>query len=243
MLRNQPVILFSGGLDSFCMYQKVKKESSIPPKLVYFHLGLPENDQELKHMKKLKLYDDLIVNYNFRLKDWKLPNEVLPFRNVHLVLGAFHYGSKVYLGATASSTNRDKREQFAEKLLDLAKFISHEPHKNPEGLFAEDMEIMLPFADKTKTQFIKEYLEYGDPEELLKTRSCYAGDDKECGKCASCIRKFVALTNNGLPMETEHQITIEDLEKEKERAESLGHIQVAKDTENCINILKEKENE
>lgn len=240
MERNQPVILFSGGLDSFCMYNKVKRESTIPPKLVYFHLGLPENDKELEHMKDLELYKDLIVNYNFKLKDWKLPNEVLPFRNVHLVLGGFHYGSKIYLGATASSTNRDKREQFAEKLLDLAKFISHEPHKNPDGLLEEDMEIMLPFANKSKTQFVAEYLEHGDASEILKTRSCYDGETQECGRCASCMRKYVAFKNNNLPVNMTHKITFKELTHEAARAKSLGHTQVYLDTIQAMQIYQKE---
>ena len=236
MDRKDIAVLFSGGLDSFCMYYKYKNagHNVIP---IYFHLGLPENDKELKYMKSLDLYKDLIVNYNFKLADWKLDNEVLPFRNVHLVLGGFHYAPRVALGATASSTNRDKRSEFAGKLLDLAKFISFEPNKNPKGLRFVDMEILLPFEHKTKTEFIREYLKTGSANELLKTRSCYKGEEEECGKCASCMRKFVALTNNNLPVRMTHKITKEELEVEEARAEAVGHHQVAVDTRKCITKL------
>ncbi len=242
MIRNQPVILFSGGLDSFCMYTKTKKEAernNTPlPLLVYFHLGLPENDKELEFMKELELYKDIIVNYNFKLADWKLMNEVLPFRNVHLVLGGFHYGSKIYLGATASSTNNDKSQEFATKLLDVAKMISINPEKNPEGLLQEDMEILLPFRNKSKTQFIKEYLDDGGSvSELIKTRSCYSGEtsnSQECGKCASCMRKYVAFVNNDLPVNMKHDITLKELQTERLRAHDLLHKQVAQDTQDCI---------
>ena len=59
-----------------------------------------------------------------------------------------------------------------------------------------------------------EYLKHGgSTEALLKTRSCYSDEDGECGKCRSCIRKFVALKLNG--QETEW---IEDPMKHIEEA-------------------------
>jgi len=226
------VVLFSGGVDSFCLAEAVK-----PDALVYFDLGLPENQRELEHMKQLKIAENLIVDDSFKIGKYKLANEVLPFRNAFLIMGAFYHGSKIYLGATSSSTNRDKNDIFAGKLLDLAKYISHEPHKNPEHLREEDMEIILPFKTKTKTQFVSEFIANGgEVNELLKTRSCYDSHEKECGKCQSCIRKYMAFTNNNLPTDFIND-PAQYLVEQKEKVIALGQMDVADEVQQCLDKI------
>jgi len=227
------VVLFSGGVDSFCLAHEVK-----PDTLVYFDLGLPENQREIEHMRQLKIAKNLIIDDSFKIGKFKLANEVLPFRNAFLIMGAFYYGSKIYLGATSSSTNRDKNEVFADKLLDLAKYISHEPHKNPSHLLEEDMEIILPFKTKTKTQFVREYLKNGgDVGELLKTRSCYDSEEQECGVCQSCIRKYIAFTNCNLPTNFSTHPS-QFLQAQLEKVTELKQMDVAEEIKYCIDITK-----
>lgn len=192
------VVLYSGGLDSFCMASTVK-----PDLLVYFDIGLPEQQAEMEHIKAMEeakaLPAPIVFDNRFSLAKYKLANEVMPFRNLFFVAAGFTYGDKLYLGKTASSRNLDKNATFAAKALDVLKYISQNPDKNPEGLRAENMEILLPFDNKTKSQFVAEYLERGDNVgHLLMTRSCYKPYGKECGACQSCIRKSIALVNNGL---------------------------------------------
>ncbi len=58
---------------------------------------------------------------------------------------------------------------------------------------------LLPYKDKTKAQIVAEYIkEKHSIENLINTRSCYSSDDKECGVCRSCVRKFVAFAVNGI---------------------------------------------
>ena len=38
----------------------------------------------------------------------------------------------------------------------------------------------------------------GTEESLLKSYSCYEGEEKHCGHCKACFRKWVALENNGI---------------------------------------------
>lgn len=229
------VVLFSGGIDSLCLSHAVK-----PDKLLYFDLGLPENKFELEHMKKLNLPYELVIDDRFRLADQKLPNEVLPFRNLFLIVGAFFYGDEIYLGATSSSTNRDKNPTFANMLLELCKYIAHVPSKNPPHLLEENMKILMPFKTKTKSQFIKEYLENGGSREtLLATRSCYDSKELECGVCQSCIRKFVAFTNNGLP--TNFNINPQKfLEHQAQRVQEINQNDVHLEIKKCITILQNK---
>lgn len=195
------VVLYSGGLDSFCLAHAVK-----PDLLLYFPVGLPENKPELESILKLEelggLPAPVVVDTRFHLGPYKLANEVLPFRNLFFIAGAFTYGSKVYLGKTASSKNLDKDPIFAAKALDVLKYVAANPDKNPPGLRAEDMEILLPFDRKTKSTFLGEFLANGgNVDMLLKTRSCYKPHGKECGVCQSCIRKSIAFVNNDLPID------------------------------------------
>lgn len=192
------VVLYSGGLDSFCLAHAVK-----PDVLVFFNIGLPENDVEMWNIQRMEgmgiLPAPVVYDFRFDLAAYKLPNEVLPFRNLFFIAAGFTYGSKVYLGKTASSRNLDKDPIFAAKALDVLKYVCQKPEKNPPGLLMEEMEILLPFDKKTKSMFLREYLENGGSlQNVLLTRSCYRPDGQECGECQSCIRKSIALINNGV---------------------------------------------
>ncbi len=195
------IVLYSGGLDSFCLAHLVK-----PELLVYFNIGLPEQRIEIDHIKKMELLGVLpapiVYDTRFHLADTKLKNEVLPFRNLYFITAAFCYGDTIYLGKTASSRNLDKDSTFAAKALDVLKYISQVPEKNPEGLLVENMQIVLPFDKKTKSTFLAEFLNKGgNGHDLLLTRSCYRPYGQECGQCQSCIRKSIALINNDIPIE------------------------------------------
>lgn len=192
------VALYSGGLDSFCLAHKVK-----PDILLYYNVGLPENKPEMAAICALMDINGLPAPVTFddryHLAPYKLQNEVMPFRNLLFIAGAFTYGSIVYLGKTASSTNLDKDTTFAEKALDVLKYVSSDPRKNPPHLREHDMRIEMPFDKKTKSQFVAEFIaDGGNVDHLLKTRSCYKPYGKECGECVSCVRKSIALVNNGL---------------------------------------------
>lgn len=192
------VVLYSGGLDSYCLAAEVK-----PDLLLYFDIGLPEQQAEIATIKSMEerglLAADIVFDTRFNLAPYKLPNEVMPFRNLYFIAAGFTYGDKLYLGKTASSRNLDKNATFAAKALDVLKYVSQNPKSNPPGLRAENMEILLPFDHKTKSTFLGEYLRNGGClEHVLQTRSCYRPHGKECGECQSCIRKSIALVNNGV---------------------------------------------
>jgi len=61
-------------------------------------------------------------------------------------------------------------------------------------------EVDMPFKNLTKREIVHDWLlRFRDKKELLKdSRSCYAGGRKECGKCRSCLRKYVAFKNNDI---------------------------------------------
>lgn len=195
------VVLYSGGLDSFCLAHAVK-----PDLLLHFDIGLPEQQIEIESIKRFRdeglLPAPIVFDTRFHLAPYKLENEVMPFRNLFFIAAAFTYGDKVYLGKTASSRNLDKDTTFASKLLDVLQYVSARPSGNPPGLLAENMEIILPFDKKPKSTFLREYLESGgNLDHVLMTRSCYKPYGRECGVCQSCVRKSIALVNNGVSLQ------------------------------------------
>ena len=59
--------------------------------------------------------------------------------------------------------------------------------------------VLYPFLNVTKTELVKMFLEKGgEAKDLLYSYTCYEGNEKQCGQCDACIRKFVALVNNGI---------------------------------------------
>ncbi len=73
-------------------------------------------------------------------------------------------------------------------------------HRQAEKLLP-GVTIVNPLAKLTKAQAVRMYLssdaEYSR-EELLSTRSCYASDTTRCGRCAACVKRWVAMANNGI---------------------------------------------
>ena len=58
------------------------------------------------------------------------------------------------------------------------------------------LEIQAPFVKMTKADIVKIGLELNVPYEL--TWSCYEGDEKPCGKCATCLDRQAAFLKNGV---------------------------------------------
>ena len=222
------VVLFSGGLDSFCLAHLVK-----PDLLLYFDAGLPEQRYEAGRIHTLaeegRLPAPLIFDHRYKLADHKLQNETLPFRNLLFITGAFSYGDKVYLGKTASSRHLDKNATFAAKLIDVLKYVSQDPLGNRPGLLMENMEILLPFDKETKSDFLCAYLNTGGSVESVRmTRSCYRPYGKECGQCQSCIRKSIAFVNNDIPIQQLFEQSPTHFYKQQlEEVTRLGNEQVA----------------
>jgi 7-cyano-7-deazaguanine synthase len=231
------VVLYSGGLDSFCLAHAVQ-----PDLLVYFDIGLPEQQYEQAAIQAMHnvgaLPAPIVFDTRFHLAPYKLENEVMPFRNLFFLAGGFTYGDKLYLGKTASSRNLDKNSTFAAKALDVLKYVSQNPAGNPPGLLAENMEILLPFDTKTKSQFLSEFISNGgNLEHLRMSRSCYKPHGKECGKCQSCIRKSIAFVNNNLAIDFFESTPIPYYQAQLDHAIKVDNILVTHEVRNALHLV------
>lgn len=185
------IILFSSGMDSYIL-KKVYDFSD--EECLFVNLGTKENKIEEK------LIDEAFPDTNkvaLPLINYELPNKIIPFRNHYLALLAANYGNHIYFAFTAGDTTKDKDYVFKSQIENILNYFSQDTEKIwKQGPFV----VHMPFKDMTKTEIVKAYLEKGfDPYLLLRnSSSCYEGHERACGKCRSCLRKFVALTLNDI---------------------------------------------
>jgi len=99
----------------------------------------------------------------------------------------------------------DCRKEFV-KAMDSAIYLAN---------IYDPVELKAPFVDMTKAEIVALGLKLGVPYEL--TWSCYAGGERPCLKCGTCVERTEAfLLNNSkdpLLTEDEWKIAVENLAK------------------------------
>lgn len=125
----------------------------------------------------------------------------VPFRNGLFISSAaaiaLSKGCEViYYGAhsddAAGSAYPDCSEDF-NKAMNDAVYIGS----------GKQLKIEAPFVKMTKKDVVKIGLELNVPYEL--TWSCYAGREKQCGKCGTCIDRKKAFEENGVTDPVEYE--------------------------------------
>lgn len=222
-MRERRVLLYSGGLDSFIMSKLVSHDESL-----FILTGTEDNKLEWSRIIQSNAKIS-ILDFSF-LSQFELPNKIIPFRNMFFAFAAAQYGSIILLASTKGDTTRDKDDLFAYLLSATLSYFAMGPVDKVR--YAGPCRVELPFRQCTKRQLVRLYLEAGFPAEDLITQSfsCYfpvAGN--ECGRCRSCLRKFVALALNEIPSGFAHPtkyVLQEHLEEsiQKGRKEEAGDI-------------------
>jgi len=185
------ILMFSGGLDSFIvkrLYHFANEEC------LFIRMNTRENqieeaylDARFPGVKKSDLF----------LNQFELENKIIPFRNHFLTLVAAQFANEIWFGFTAGDTTKDKDYIFKAQMEGLLNYFSLSTDK---VLIQGPFTVALPIKNKTKTQVVKDFLYSPETtaQELIDTTSCYAGLEKPCGQCRSCLRKFVSLTLNDI---------------------------------------------
>lgn len=194
------VLLFSGGLDSFCLNYLIK-----PDIRVYIDVGTEDGKKEIENVKKMPFKTHII---NFDLSEFELDNKIIPFRNAFFVLLAAQYGNEIYLGATAGDTTKDKDYVFKAQMESFLNYFGLDKEK--VKLLNYPYEVRMPFKEMTKTEIVRKYVSNADYITNINnlreySRSCYKGGDLECGLCRNCIRKAIALVNNDISITDEFE--------------------------------------
>lgn len=192
------VVLYSGGPDSFitARWAETQPFETVVP--LYFACEHRYQAMELEAVQGT-LPQTLISSVLKGLGQWEEGDAFIFGRNAFLVIAAArflgHEGGKVALTVQEDELAlADRSLEFLEAMSRLTSIL-----QGP-GV----VEVMTPWLTRDKTDMVRWYLDQGfSIEELKRTRSCYQGKPKElqCGGCAACLRRFVAMSLNGLEEE------------------------------------------
>ena len=183
------VLLFSCGMDSWIVDKMYN-----PDVKLFFNIGTPNNQAELNLIKKY--YPDVTI-VDLPLAQYEQPehNYFMPLRNLHFVNIAAHYGDTILTGTEGLAFHHDSSQKFARLSEELLNYLLEEDTTRDGKI-----KIVMPFANKTKTEVLKKFVEKGGNLEECYSHSvsCYKPiDGKECLNCSSCWSKFTAFYNNG----------------------------------------------
>lgn len=216
-MKNKAIILFSGGLDStttlyyaikkgykcFCLIfdynQKHRKEilsarkiaeiNKCEYKIIKFDLPWTKNFCSLID-KKLNIKQNGKINKN------KIPNTYVPARNTIFLSFAISWADvigadNIFIGANAVdfSGYPDCRPQYF-------KYIQKVAQTGTKNCLKNRLKIITPLINLKKSEIIKLGIKLGVPFEY--TWSCYAGKEKPCNKCDSCILRKKAFEEVGI---------------------------------------------
>jgi 7-cyano-7-deazaguanine synthase len=215
------LVLFSGGLDSTVLAAQLRadgietrllsidygqrhaKELDMAEKIAQA-LGLPHRILRLPDLGPLlggsSLTDDQVELPEGHYAEESMKATVVPNRNMILLSLAGGHALSIGFNTIAYAAHAgdhtiypDCRPEFAdamEKALGLADW--------------QNLNLHRPFVNFSKEELVRTGNELGAPLEL--TWSCYAGREKHCGKCGTCVERIeaFALAKVEDPTEYEH---------------------------------------
>ena len=180
------VQLYSGGLDSYIISRLWKPDIKL-----YFDYGIPQNEQEKKHLPK-----DVIIK-KIELGDY-MQNDglnTIPLRNLLFAALAVNYGDVIAIGGLKSDLHYDKTPEFAKLATNLFNSVLTKERQ------PKNVQIVIPFGNYTKTELICKFFEAGGLLEDLENNSwsCHTPiNGKPCGKCQACKARHKAIIEAGL---------------------------------------------
>jgi 7-cyano-7-deazaguanine synthase len=209
------VCLVSGGMDS-CVTAAIAREENDEVAFLHVSYGqrtearerraceeladhfairrrLAVSIESLKAIGGSSLTDENIPVTKANLASREIPTSYVPFRNAHMLAIATSWAEtigaqRIYIGAVAedSSGYPDCRPEFYEAFQQAI-----DAGTRPETR----VEIVTPVIHLSKSDIVRRGLELGAPLEL--TWSCYAAEDRACGRCDSCALRLRAFAEAG----------------------------------------------
>jgi 7-cyano-7-deazaguanine synthase in queuosine biosynthesis len=209
-IKGKTVLLFSGGMDCYCINQLEK-----PDVLLYIDNNSAYSKYEKTFLKQKQaegFYENLVFVDNFiDMSTIERDDKIIPARNAYFILKAAEYGDTIILGATSGDRSTDKDITFAKQMEDILNHIYEASHWVGE----EGRKITVDFRYKsfTKKQILEKFVmertktsgaTYEEAKQIVSTElstmtvSCYDfkkvdGETKPCGTCKPCTRKWLAL--------------------------------------------------
>ena len=208
MIKENEVLLFSGGVDSLTAWFYLKY-----PRCLYVDLNHRYYQKEIDAVDNLKRSMekyceeswDKFIFYTRRLNMGGLekPDAEIPMRNAFFaMLGSlplvnfngdvFGKIDKVWLSfekGTEHNISNDRSPEFCNMMSNLLTYLN-----------GRKIVVDSPFWNMSKGEIVKWMLgNVLNAEDMLKqTVSCYSSEDGHCGQCPSCFRKFLAFEWAGI---------------------------------------------
>ncbi|MEU3455286.1 7-cyano-7-deazaguanine synthase [Micromonospora sp. NPDC006766] len=182
------ILLFSAGLDSYPAWHYLGK----PPTL-YFDSGHYGRQQEIDTVRALAAVHgmDLEISNELDLSRRATPQgDLIPFRNVLFAMLAAFRADVVWCVGVKGDHTADKSPEAFARMSEMLTVFAGRP-----------IRVDSPFWNMTKSEIVAWYLKAGLPvNDLLQTFSCATPEDAfaHCGRCPSCLRRWIALTNNDI---------------------------------------------
>lgn len=213
VVKNNAVILLSGGLDSVVALSFLKKQEDVDIKLALtFDYGQKTALAEIEASKKIANYYN--IEHQIIKLDW-LKN----ITNTALVSGRFDSDIELGTNKSAESVWVPNRNSLflniAACYCDSLKYdlIIYGANKDEAGNFPDNTEafreqinktfesstlvkpkVIAPLINYSKSDIVRIAVENAVPLEFIK--SCYYSGEFHCGKCESCYHLKNALKNN-----------------------------------------------
>lgn len=187
----QKVLLSSGGMDSWLLAHEPELQGAIH---VFVNIGQKYVGKEWNAAHNLAT--ELGAQFEHvdgpDLAQYEHSTGIIPFRNAQMILLAALYGEEIYFGVIADEINSDKSPEFVDAMQSVLN-ISHRAQYWTHG---KNYNIKTPFRNYTKSDLVRRFLDNGgNLNRLLTSVSCYDAGEHHCGRCASCFKRWVALTN------------------------------------------------
>jgi 7-cyano-7-deazaguanine synthase len=211
------ICLVSGGMDSLVCAAMAYEQSK---NLSFLHLNYGQKTQErelqsfreiakfynvpasrqkiidisfLKQIGGSSLTDDNIEVKNYTGDTSEIPDSYVPFRNTHIISIAVSWAeiigaTKIFIGAVFedSSGYPDCRPSYYKAMNELIKM----------GTKEGNIQVITPVISLSKAEIVKKAIELSAP--LEHSWSCYAENDKACGKCDSCVLRLKGFEKAGI---------------------------------------------
>ncbi|MFC6440679.1 7-cyano-7-deazaguanine synthase QueC [Bowmanella sp. JS7-9] len=210
-MAQKAVVIYSGGMDSFTLLNKVhcsgtkvyalsfnygqkhKKELDYAARVCQT-LGINHKVVDISSINSLLAGSALTSEMDMpegHYEDDNMKQTVVPNRNMILLSLAVGYAvslgaEQVYYGAHGGdhAIYPDCRPLFVEKMNDVCAIANYEA-----------VSIDVPYLHNDKTEILRDGLAMG--LDYSQTWTCYNGREKACGKCGACQERLEAFRENG----------------------------------------------
>ena len=191
------VIMYSGGLDSLIAYHYANSKK-LSPLCLHLNMGQPYAEKELASINRKSEWHPpvcvLSITDLYPLISTRLTNQIIPSRNVLLAVIGSMLAPRVWINALDGEQNgkeHDKSPKFYDDASSLLTFTN--------DFFQPTSVIESPFTCMSKGEVIKWALAYGIPTDvLINTSSCYDDTEMKCGKCLTCVKRYLAFLENDI---------------------------------------------